>query len=64
MVTVDGDCLVNKSDENKWLDWRGKERAEVGAGEWRRPVVALNWRKWNHMGTNSAEAGRERIKAC
>lgn len=32
MVTVDGDCRVNKSDENKWLDWRGKERGEGGDG--------------------------------
>lgn len=23
-----------------------------------------NWRKWTHMGTDSAEAGRERIKVC
>lgn len=30
MVTVDGDCRVNKSDENKWLDWRGMERGERG----------------------------------
>lgn len=32
MVTVDGDCRVNKSEESKWLDWRG----EGGDGELRR----------------------------
>lgn len=32
MVTVDGDCRVNKSDENEWRDWRGKKRREGGCG--------------------------------
>lgn len=36
MVTVDGDCRVNKSEESKWLDWRGKARGEGGDGELRR----------------------------
>lgn len=65
MVTVDGDCHVNKSDENKWLDWRGNWRkGRGGDGGYRRPAVELNWRKWTHMGTDSAEAGRKRIKVC
>lgn len=65
MVTVDGDCRVNKSNENKWLDWRGKERGEGGRlGIEERPVALLNWREWTCMRTKSAEAGRGRINEC
>lgn len=38
-------------------------RGEGGDGEQRGPAVVLNWRKWTHMGTDSAEAAKEMIKA-
>lgn len=45
--------------------WIGAERGEENGGdeEQRRPVLVLKQRKWTRMGTNSAEAGRENIKA-
>lgn len=75
MVTVDGDCRVNKSDKNERLYQRGTEggreargiggRGDGGVGgvAWRTPVVVLTERKRPDTGTDSADAARERIKA-
>lgn len=75
MVTVDGDCRVNKSDKKERLYQRGTEGGgeERGTGScgdggvggvvWRTPVAVLTERKRPDTGTDSADGGRERIKA-
>lgn len=54
MVTVAGDCRVNKSDENKWLDWKGTEKGEGGrrgieeaSGGIKQAQVDSHWDKFN-----------------
>lgn len=54
MVTVAGDCRVNKSDENKWLDWKGTEKGdewswgiEEAGGGIKQAQVDSHWDKFN-----------------